>query len=81
MPSPRDAHEQSGGGLLDAAPGDDSAAAAAAAAAAGAAGDLSDARVLLSALDMAADTVVVGPHYYLGGPQGPAAADSSLNKQ
>jgi hypothetical protein len=41
--------------------------------------DLSDTRAVLSSLGLAPDTCVVGPQYYIGGPQGPAAKSSSLN--
>lgn len=41
--------------------------------------DLSDTPAVLSSLGLAPDTAVVGPQYYIGGPQGPAAKSSSLH--
>jgi hypothetical protein len=41
--------------------------------------DLSDTPAVLSSLGLAPDTAVVGPQYYIGGPQGPAAKSNSLN--
>lgn len=41
--------------------------------------DLSDPKQLLASAGLPADTVVVEPSYYMGGPQGPAAKDSTLN--
>jgi hypothetical protein len=41
--------------------------------------DLSDTSAVLASLGLPKDSVVVGPQYYIGGPQGPAAKYSSLN--
>lgn len=41
--------------------------------------DLSDTPAVLASLGLPQDSVVVGPQYYIGGPQGPAAKYSSLN--
>jgi hypothetical protein len=41
--------------------------------------DLSNTPAVLKSLGLPPDTVVVGPQYYIGGPQGPAARYSSLN--
>jgi hypothetical protein len=43
------------------------------------AGGPGDGDALLASLGLPADTVVVDPQYYMGGPTGPAAADSTLN--
>jgi hypothetical protein len=54
---------------------------AAGSAAAAAALDLSDPKVLLASAGLPADTQVVQPQYYMGGPQGPAARDATLNSK
>lgn len=41
--------------------------------------DTSDPRQLLASVGLPADTLVVEPSYYIGGPQGPAASDSTLD--
>jgi hypothetical protein len=41
--------------------------------------DLSNTPAVLKSLGLPPDTAVVGPQYYIGGPQGPAAKYSSLN--
>ncbi|WIA14192.1 hypothetical protein OEZ85_002731 [Tetradesmus obliquus] len=43
--------------------------------------DLSDPKVLLASAGLPADTQVVQPQYYMGGPQGPAARDATLNSK
>jgi hypothetical protein len=53
----------------------------ASAAAAAAALDLSDPKVLLASAGLPSDTQVVQPQYYMGGPQGPAARDATLNSK
>jgi hypothetical protein len=50
-------------------------------AAAAAALDLSDPKLLLASAGLPADTQVVQPQYYMGGPQGPAARDATLNSK
>jgi hypothetical protein len=54
---------------------------AAGASAAAAALDLSDPKVLLASAGLPADTQVVQPQYYMGGPQGTAARDATLNSK
>eukprot|EP00775_Hariotina_reticulata_P008904 gene8904-9081_t len=47
----------------------------------GAAGGQLDDGALLASLGLPAETVVVDSQYYIGGPNGPAAAGSTLNKK
>jgi len=42
-------------------------------------GEAPDTATVLTSVGLPADTAVVGPQYYIGGPQGPAAKYSSLN--